>query len=76
VEPELYTTKLHCKPSILKLHTIISRCFDKIITVGSMIPKIETILFPELKDTGYLFPISRFEDTVIICIINIYCKKN
>jgi len=40
-----------------------------------MIPKIETILFPELKDAGHLFPISRFEDTVIIIYIYIYILK-
>lgn len=51
---------------------MISRCFDKVITVSATIPKLETILFPELKDAGYLFPISRFEDTVIIHIINTY----
>ncbi|XP_018046945.1 PREDICTED: dynein heavy chain 3, axonemal [Atta colombica] len=71
VEPELGTTNLHCEPSILKLHSIISSCFDKIIEVGTMIPKIETILFPELKDAGHLFPISRFEDTVISIITNV-----
>ncbi|KYN33583.1 Dynein heavy chain 3, axonemal [Trachymyrmex septentrionalis] len=71
VESELDTTKLYCKPSILKLHTIISSCFDKIIEVGTIIPKIETILFPELKDAGYLFPISRFEDMVMSIITKV-----
>ncbi|KAG5305945.1 DYH3 protein, partial [Pseudoatta argentina] len=71
VEPELGSTKLHCEPSILKLHIIISSCFDKVIEVGNMIPKIETILFPELKDVGHLFPISRFEYTVMSIITNV-----
>ncbi|KMQ95743.1 dynein heavy chain axonemal [Lasius niger] len=68
VEPELFTTKLCCRPSILELHSMISRCFDKIIKVGATIPKIETILFPELEQKSYLFPISRFEDTVLSVI--------
>ncbi|GAB1862505.1 Dynein heavy chain 3, axonemal [Camponotus japonicus] len=71
VEPELFTTKLRCRPSILQLHTTISRCFDTIIKVGSTIPKIETILFPELKQTSYLFPISRFEDMVLKVISDV-----
>lgn len=64
VEPELGTTVLHCRPNILQLHTMISRCFDKIIKVGTTIPKIETILFPELEHAGYLFPVSRYESEV------------
>ncbi|XP_036144833.1 dynein heavy chain 3, axonemal isoform X1 [Monomorium pharaonis] len=68
VEPELNTTRLHCRPSVLKLHTMISQCFDKIIMVGAAIPKIEAILFPELKNVGHLFPILRFEDTVLSII--------
>lgn len=64
VEPELGTMNLHCRPNIFELHTTISRCFDKIIKVGSIIPKIENILFPELGHTDCLFPISRYEDTV------------
>lgn len=51
---------------------MISRCFDKIIKVGATIPKIETILFPEFQGAGYLFPILRFENKVIICIHIIY----
>lgn len=65
VEPELGTTELRCKPNILELHTIVSRCFDKIIKVAATIPKIQTILFPELDQVGRLFPISRYEDTVM-----------
>ncbi|XP_012230668.2 dynein axonemal heavy chain 3 [Linepithema humile] len=71
VEPELGTTKLYCKPSILELHTIISRCFNKIIAVSTMIPKIEVILFPELKDAGFLFHILRLEDSVLNIITDI-----
>jgi len=31
-----------------------------------MIPKIEVILFPELKTAGFLFSILRLEDSVIV----------
>ncbi|CAL7933869.1 unnamed protein product [Xylocopa violacea] len=64
VKPELGTVNLHCDPSILEVRTIISQCFDKIIKVGTLIPKIETILFPELEDQGFLFSVSRSEDSV------------
>lgn len=64
MEPELGTTDLRYKPSILELHVAISRCFDKIIAVSAAIPKIETILFPELDYISYLFPVSRYENTV------------
>ncbi|EZA46954.1 Dynein heavy chain 3, axonemal [Ooceraea biroi] len=71
VEAELGTTELRCKPGILQLHTTISRCFDKIIRVGCTIPRIETILFPELKRAGYLFPISRYEDRILRIITDV-----
>lgn len=70
VEPELGTTNLHCRPNVFELHTMISRCFDKIIKVGATIPKIETVLFPEMHQIGYLFPISRYEDTVKRNLVN------
>ncbi|XP_025152566.1 dynein heavy chain 3, axonemal [Harpegnathos saltator] len=71
VEPELGTTDLHCRPNIFELHTIISRCFDKILKMGTTIPKIEIILFPELDHIGYLFSISRYEDTVLRIISDV-----
>ncbi|XP_050466815.1 dynein axonemal heavy chain 3 isoform X2 [Cataglyphis hispanica] len=71
VEPQLFTTNLRCIPSILELHTMISRCLNKIIEVGATVPKIETLLFPELKQTNYLFPISRFEDRVLSIISDV-----
>ncbi|XP_029041052.2 dynein axonemal heavy chain 3-like isoform X1 [Osmia bicornis bicornis] len=64
VEPELGTANLHCRPSISEVREIISRCFDKIITITTMIPKIETILFPELEKQEFLSSASRYEDVV------------
>lgn len=64
VEPELGTASLHCKPSVLEVQVIISQCFDKIIDVGSKIPKIEAIIFPELEKEEFLFPVSRDEEAV------------
>ncbi|KAI4500182.1 hypothetical protein M0802_004599 [Mischocyttarus mexicanus] len=68
VEVEIGTTSLYCKPSILDIHTIISRCFDKILNVAMILPKIEVILFPELDDKGFLFSVSRYEDEVLLLI--------
>ncbi|XP_020300595.1 dynein heavy chain 3, axonemal isoform X2 [Pseudomyrmex gracilis] len=65
VEPRFGTTELCITPNVLELHTMISRCFDKIIAVSANIPKIDSILFPELEHMGYLFSISRFEDEVM-----------
>lgn len=64
MEPELGTANLHCRPSIPEVREIISKCFDKIITVTTMIPKIETILFPELGKQEFLSSASRYEDVV------------
>ncbi|XP_012147752.1 dynein heavy chain 3, axonemal isoform X3 [Megachile rotundata] len=69
VEAELGTENLHCRPSISEVREIISKCFDKIITVTTLIPKIETILFPELRKQEYLSSVSRYED-VVYKIIN------
>ncbi|KAF3429654.1 hypothetical protein E2986_08409 [Frieseomelitta varia] len=80
VEPILGTGKLHCKPNILEVRSIISQCFDKIIGIGTMIPKIETILFPELEKQEFLFSISRYEESVssivsdVLNVINAHIK--
>lgn len=64
VEPIPGTPELRLKPSISDLHSTISRCFDKILKVGSRVPKIESILFPEFSEAGYIFPVSRSESSV------------
>ncbi|XP_017759468.1 PREDICTED: dynein heavy chain 3, axonemal [Eufriesea mexicana] len=71
VEPELGTDRLSCKPSILEVREIISQCFDKIIKIGTLIPKIETLLFPELEKQEFLFPVSRYEDLVLDIISDV-----
>ncbi|XP_047365165.1 dynein axonemal heavy chain 3-like isoform X3 [Vespa velutina] len=68
VEVEVGTMSVCCKPSILDIHTIISRCFNKILNVAMVLPKIEVILFPELDQKGFLFSISRYEDEVLMLI--------
>ncbi|XP_015175416.1 PREDICTED: dynein heavy chain 3, axonemal [Polistes dominula] len=68
VEVEIGTKNLFCKPSILDIRAIISRCFDKILNVAMILPKIEVILFPELEQKGFLFSISRHEDEVLLLI--------
>ena len=64
VKPELGTVLFNCEPSIPEVRTIISQCFDKIIKAATLIPKIETILFPELETQGHLFSVLRYEDEV------------
>ncbi|XP_054015460.1 dynein axonemal heavy chain 3-like [Hylaeus anthracinus] len=71
VEPELGTPYLHCKPSIPEVRMIISQCIDKIITVATLIPKIETMLFPELEKKDFLFSVSRNEQEVLRIITDI-----
>lgn len=66
VEVEVGTMSVYCKPSILDIHTIISRCFNKILNVAAVLPKIEVILFPELNKNGFLFSISQYEDEVML----------
>lgn len=70
VEPRFGTTELRITPNVQELHMMISRCFDKIIAVSTKIPKIDAILFPELKHMGYLFSISRFEDEVMRYVLS------
>lgn len=62
--PKLGTFLLNCKPSVLEVLVIISHCFDKILNVGTLIPKIESILFPELQKKEFLFSVSRYEESV------------
>ncbi|XP_043257418.1 dynein axonemal heavy chain 3 [Colletes gigas] len=71
VEPEIGTPYLHCKPSISEMRTTISRCIDKIITVATIIPRIETILFPELNKKDFLFSVSRDEEEISQIITDI-----
>ncbi|XP_076164105.1 dynein heavy chain 3, axonemal [Ptiloglossa arizonensis] len=71
VKPELGTSYLHCIPSISEVRTIISQCIDKIIKIPTLIPKIETILFPELKKQASLFSISQYEEEVFQIISDI-----
>ncbi|XP_015588713.1 dynein heavy chain 3, axonemal [Cephus cinctus] len=64
VEPVLGTRELQLKPSVREMHAVISRCFDKIIKVAGKVPRIETILFPELQKKAYMFPVLREEEAV------------
>ncbi|KAG7209677.1 hypothetical protein KM043_011323 [Ampulex compressa] len=65
VVPEIGTSVLRCQPNVLELLTTFSRCFDKILGLAATVPKIESILFPELQRREFLFPILRQEDTVL-----------
>ncbi|XP_076653327.1 dynein heavy chain 3, axonemal [Halictus rubicundus] len=65
IEPELGTPYLRCKPSIAEVRTMMSRCIENIISVATYIPRIETILFPELQCRDYLFCVSRHEEEVL-----------
>ncbi|XP_078041170.1 dynein heavy chain 3, axonemal [Augochlora pura] len=64
IEPELGTPFLHCKPNILEVQSMILQCIDNILRVAAYVPKIETLLFPELECRDYLFPVSRYEEEV------------
>lgn len=48
----------------MEMYNTVSRCFDRILLVGSVVPKIETILFPEFKGSAYLLSVSRNETLV------------
>ncbi|XP_076299082.1 dynein heavy chain 3, axonemal isoform X2 [Lasioglossum baleicum] len=71
IEPELGTPYLRCKPSIIEVRTMMSQCIDSIIKIATFIPRIETILFPELKCQDYLFCVSQHEEEVLQIISEI-----
>ncbi|XP_076243948.1 dynein heavy chain 3, axonemal [Calliopsis andreniformis] len=71
VEADPVTAQLKCKPSIPEMRLIFSQCFDKILNVASVIPRIENILFPELETREFLFPVSRYEPEVLKIITDI-----
>lgn len=64
VEPKMGTKELICTPSVSEMHIRLSACFDRIISVAGKVPKIETILFPELECEEFLFPVFREEEEV------------
>lgn len=64
IEPELGTSQLHLKPTIDEIYNAVSRCFDNILDTGSKVPRIEVIIFPDFKNSGYLFSVSRNEKIV------------
>lgn len=64
VEPVPNSGELILKPSVSEMYNVVSRCFDRIISVSSDIPTIESILFPELEKTSTLFPVFRRESAV------------
>lgn len=48
----------------MEMYNTVSRCFDRILLVGSTVPKIEAIIFPEFQGTAYLLSVSRDETLV------------
>ena len=64
VEPVPNSRELRFNPSVNDMYNVVSRCFDKIIAVASNVPTIETVLFPELPQSSYLFPLFRSETAV------------
>lgn len=64
VDVKFGTNDLILKPSVVEMLKILSECFDKIISVAAKVPKIETILFPEFENEGFLSPVLREEDKV------------
>ncbi|CAD6235446.1 GSCOCG00007903001-RA-CDS, partial [Cotesia congregata] len=69
VKPVLGSTELRLDPNIMEMYHTMSRCFDRILLVGSEVPKIETIIFPEFQGSAYLLSVSRNE-TLVSKIIN------
>ncbi|XP_014215495.1 dynein heavy chain 3, axonemal [Copidosoma floridanum] len=59
VEPVVVNKELQCKPSVNEMRTVMSKCFNAIIQVASGIPGIQNLLFPEIQDKTFLFPVSR-----------------
>lgn len=66
IEPIFGTSNLNLNPTIEDIHDAVSRCFDKILYTGSKVPRIEVIIFPEFKNAGYLFSVSRNDEIVSI----------
>ena len=64
VEPKMGTKELICVPNVLEVYQTLSACFDKIISVAAKVPKIEKVLFPELRCEKFLFPVFRNEEEV------------
>ncbi|XP_053593796.1 dynein axonemal heavy chain 3 [Microplitis demolitor] len=69
VEPVLGSTELRLNPNVMEMYNTVSRCFDRILLVGSTVPKIEAIIFPEFQGTAYLLSVSR-DETLVSLIIN------
>ncbi|KAK0077358.1 hypothetical protein PV326_010096, partial [Microctonus aethiopoides] len=58
---------LRLNPSITEIYDVVSRCFDKILAVGSKVPIIEKIIFPEFHDASDMLSVSR--DEVLVSAI-------
>ena len=69
VEPEMGTDNLKFKPSVEEMYKVLSICLNKIIFVSAKVPKIETLLFPELGCEEFLFPVSKKEEEVLLFLL-------
>lgn len=52
------------------MHEAVSKCFDKVLAVGSNVPRIETILFPEFQGSAFMFSVTRQETSVSFFFFN------
>ncbi|KAL7290283.1 hypothetical protein TKK_0015983 [Trichogramma kaykai] len=55
---------LECRPSVRQMYDNLSKCFEAMVKVASLIPCIENVLFPEIRERRYLFAIERAEEDV------------
>ncbi|XP_048509500.1 dynein axonemal heavy chain 3 isoform X1 [Athalia rosae] len=64
VEPVLGTKELKIKPDSAELCRSIHYCFERIIKIGNAIPRIEVLLFPDVKTKSFMSPIQFLEPAV------------
>ncbi|XP_047106954.1 dynein axonemal heavy chain 3 [Schistocerca piceifrons] len=65
VEPVLGSSELRFSPTLQDLRSLIHRIFSKVIAVNSHIPRLETVVFREMRnEETYLKPVYEEEDRV------------
>ncbi|XP_063226606.1 dynein axonemal heavy chain 3 [Bacillus rossius redtenbacheri] len=69
IKPDLEASGLAFRPPLDELRSMVQRLFSKIVTVNEKFPRVERIMFPEMKDAPmFLLPVVESEVDVVAIV--------